>query len=108
MKVRTITAAIVGASFALATVVSMAYADSGTVVYGTPKRDIIRTGNGGLTTVYARGGNDAVHGGRGTDVIHGGSGNDHLWTGDGGAKPCSAGVATTTCSSTTAVAALAT
>ncbi len=91
MRIRTITGSIAGAAFALATVVSMAHADSGRVVYGTEKRDIIFTHNGGLTTVYALGGNDHVGGGRGTDIIYGGRGDDGLWTGSGGAKEAAYG-----------------
>lgn len=62
-----------------------------TTFRGTPQRDVIHTGNGGLQVTYGLGGNDHLGGGRGTDIMYGGSGDDGIWTGAGGAKEAAYG-----------------
>lgn len=85
------TAMVVGAAFALATIVSVAHASGHSTVVGTQHRDVIAVHNGGFTVVWGLGGDDKLTGGRGTDILHGGRGNDVLHTGSGGAKEAAYG-----------------
>lgn len=52
-------------------------------IVGSKKRDVIRTGKGGVQVIHGMGGNDLIISKRNKDIVCGGPGDDRLYTGTG-------------------------